>query len=326
MKKTITAILLLPLALAGCHKQEPETPADGLTSEVTVEVTDEAATRVTSVSAGDETRIQSLQVAVFGRDGQVEAYARSSGSTLTLNITCGTGKQFRAAVNCAADLSTAGTAAQWDATTVRLQDCAKDRLPMYGYLTRDITADTRVSINVSRLVARVSVSSVKRSFEAPSLAAKTFSIRSVYLINAAGSTTLAGGAPSLWLNRGRLEGGTADALLCDANINTSLTNGSSYDVAHSFYCCPNPTSSDSQGGTWSARRTRLVVEAQLDGVTMYYPVTLPQIQPNRTYTVSSLVITGKGASSPDAVIEKSTVSATVTIKDWASGATYTEKI
>lgn len=287
---------------------------------------DAADTRVTGISPDNERRIESLQVMVFDSNGNSEGYARSAGSTLTINMTCGRSKQFRAAVNCTADLSSVSTLGQWEATAVRLGDCTGNRLAMAGGTSMDILEDTDVTINVSRLMSKVSINSITRRFESPALASKTFIIKGIYLINAAGDTNFGSGMPTVWLNKSALAGGDADALLCDGSLNAALADGASYNTPHSFYCCPNPTTTDTQGGSWSARHTRLVVEAQLDGATMYYPITLPVLKANHTYTVSGLTITGKGCSSPDSIAERSSHSAILTIEDWNSGASYTEKL
>lgn len=295
-------------------------------STVRITAEDAADTRVTGVSPDNEKRIESLQVMVFDSNGNAEGYARSAGSTLTINMTCGRSKQFRAAVNCTADLSSISTLGQWEATAVRLGDCKSNRLAMTGSTSMDVLADTDVSINVSRLVSKVSINSITRRFESPALASKTFIVEGIYLINAAGDTNFGGGAPTVWFNKSALVGGDADALLCDGSLDAVLADGASYNTPHSFYCCPNPTVSDAQGGGWSARHTRLVVEAQLDGSTMYYPITLPVLKANHTYTVSGLTITGKGCSSPDSIAERSSHSAILTIEDWSSGASYSENL
>jgi hypothetical protein len=67
----------------------------------------------------------------------------------------------------------------------------------------------------------------------------------------------------------------------------------------------------------------LVIEATLDGTTYYYPVSIPIIQSNKTYTISELKITVPGSLSPDIPVSKQAVKGTITIADRTTEATQT---
>lgn len=83
-----------------------------------------------------------------------------------------------------------------------------------------------------------------------------------------------------------------------------------------------------------ATEPKLVVCATVNGTMYYYPVFLIQgtpypartgIERNKTYNIM-LNISGTGSTDPDTRVERGAFSATVAVKDWVSGAEYTENI
>ena len=94
-----------------------------------------------------------------------------------------------------------------------------------------------------------------------------------------------------------------------------LPYSSTWTADKYFYCYPNPTETDSSEETWSARRTRLVLEATLGGEVMYYPVTLPVIEPNSSYEVT-VKITRRGSPSPDIPVTGIAAEFSVDVQNW----------
>ena len=60
----------------------------------------------------------------------------------------------------------------------------------------------------------------------------------------------------------------------------------------------------------------MVVEVELGGDTFYYPITLPVLEPGKSYEIENLTITRKGADSPDTVISLADATFEINIKEW----------
>ena len=91
-----------------------------------------------------------------------------------------------------------------------------------------------------------------------------------------------------WHGSGSMAPSSAtDALVGDRSLDISLKQNAYMAVNHSLYCFPNPTASerDSRAPDWCVRRTRLILETELDGVTGYYQATIPTPERNAHYVV-----------------------------------------
>ena len=321
-------LIIIALAASSCSLQPPCEVAEPVRDEktrVTVTVS-RGATRATGVKEDEEAAVNSLQVLVFHSDGSIDAVGKASGDSLTVNVTAGKDKRLWAVAN-APDLSGVSREEELCGSISRLTDNSIGSFVMCGKTVSDIIGDTGVSIELVRMVAKVSLKGVTRQFDAPGLAARPLTVKGIYLINVSSALRLDGGGEVTdWLNRGKFESSGADGLLSDKNLSIQLSNGVTYSCLHSFYCYPNPTSEDSVEQSWSPRKTRLVLEAELDGGTCWYSLTFPQILRNCSYTIENLTLSGKGSPTPDTPYGRDPVSASVTVLDWASGSEYTEKL
>ena len=323
MKKIL---IILALAAVSCSRAtvvEPALTESG--SEVTVRVCG-ALTRATGVSEEDETAVNSLQVFVFNSDGAIDAAGKGYEGSLSINVSAGKGKRLWAVAN-APDFTEVATEDELRSCITLLTDNAEGNLVMAGDTVTDILGDTEVTVELSRLVAKLSVESVTRLFTAPGLAARPLVIKRMYLINVPAGLRLDGsGDVTQWLNRGSFVSSGADDLLIDSGLNINLSNGETHSTRHSFYCYPNPCTSDSAGGSWSPRKTRLVLEAELGGSLRYYSLTFPEIRRNCTYTVENLTLCGKGGTTPDTPYGTESLSASLTVRSWADGGSSTERL
>lgn len=86
---------------------------------------------------------------------------------------------------------------------------------------------------------------------------------------------------------------------------------------HSFYCYPNPAEDDVIGftPTFTPRQTRLVLAATIDGKQYFYPITMPDLLPNKSYDIC-LNIYEIGSDDPDIPVEKGSAELTVNISQW----------
>ena len=324
MRTKLFFAALAALALASCNEAPLEAPVtyEMLELEVNVPVLQ---TRLTGAPSAEDA-VSNLQIFVFDdASGTLEAYGNQNASSVKLKCLPGV-KDIVALVN-APSFSGIATKAELLSKTSSLSDNAKGDLVMSGLLEDETLSATSktVTVDVSRIAAKVTLLGVTNAMDLVANQKKEFKVTGVYLINVAGDRAyLTDSAPSKWYHKMRYEASNTLSFLYDAP-ETVIAHGSSYSASHHFYCYPNLTDTDANNGMWSARKTRLVVEATLGGETCYYPVTLDEVAQNTAYTVT-LTVTRPGSSSPDEPISTSDATFTVQVKDWIDGADYTEII
>ena len=323
MKRKLYFAAFAAAALTACNEQVIEL-SDESVGKVELGVTLPAA--MTKVSgASSENDVNDLQIFVFDDSGSLEAYGHTASTSLTLNCFPGS-KTVVALVNAPA-LSDVTSYSELTATASALSDNAVSSLVMEGEVPVDLKASTSVTVPVERIVAKVTLTKIVNALELDYHRKMTFAVTSVYLINVAGDRKyLSDSDPALdkWYHKMKYESANTLPFLYDAP-KTSVKYGTTYSSQHHFYCYPNHTETDANEGTWTARKTRLVVEATLGGETCYYPVTLTDIDQNTAYTVT-LTVTRPGSPSPDIPVSTEEATFTVKVRDWTDGADYTETI
>lgn len=235
------------------------------------------------------------------------------------------------------------------------------------YNSKDDTSIYGITIPVYRLGARIEVGTVKVNFDDTHLKGTTLTIKDIKLKNVMTAVTFGGGntgltgTPANWDMKLATTGatpGTYGAGVADKLQDTDLSiqcagSGAATAVNKSYIVYPNPcedpdglqTAGGSSSNTWSVRRTRLVIHAQLTGggrpspEDTYYvfsiadpanikpgadqdqadDVTFSQIVGNRRYVIDNINITMKGKPNDDDDMMPATgrVSATVEVKDWS---------
>lgn len=352
MKKTIIFMAAIcALMMISCEKNHDETlKEDGQMGQLslTVDVDDEIKTKAVTAYTEHlayEKSANRLQILVFDTQGRLNAYHKDGTADLTdVSITTTIGKKTIYAVINGPDLSGIKSHSALQAFNVALAENSLDSsvgFVMAGSVDCEVLASSVSTpvIKASRLVSRVALQKIHNSV--PS-AYGSIKINSVVLANVVGNQNVLGNASiSTWYNKaGRNASGniidcssiTADcASLTSELISKSVPCGYSLAMTspYVFYCYPNSTTTDVQGwngGSFSARKTRLVVSADINGTTYYYPVTLTTAPVrNTTYTIE-LTITGLGSTDPDKPVEKGAFSATIQIADWSTGKAYSEVI
>ena len=317
--KTAVAVTAASVLLLSCEKDLPDTVKLPAGKRIPVEISiPSSGTRVTEI--GDEDRVNHLQVFAFRSDGVLDAYSSADDSQLVLECTSGE-KEFVAVVN-APEIDGIQNLAQLEAVRSELSDNSTSGFVMSGTASETVSSgNASVEITVSRLVARVSVSSITNSLAMPGYSDTPITLKAIYISNvAADACYLDSGQPTKWYNTG---GSKKDcpALLCDDALNAGITKSKPYTTPHYFYCYANPAGSDSSGDSSSPQATRLVIETQIRNVTYYYPVDIPEIAANHTYDVKDVKITRLGSEDPDQMVETGAVSVTIRIKDWDTGHT-----
>ena len=137
------------------------------------------------------------------------------------------------------------------------------------------------------------------------------------MINVAGDTDYGMSAsPKTWHNMAGHKDTSLDALL-HAEVNKTIAAGSRLQAGQYFYVYPNPvTEENAEVSSGTSLLTKLVVEASLDGKTCYYTISLPGLQSNKTYTISSLTITRPGTDNPDEEITSEECPFSIEVEDW----------
>ena len=325
MKRRIRFALLAAsaalLALSSCNQEEGR-PQEGDRADFTIEVMGSLMTRSTGNTGENEGKVNNLQVLVFDDHGIMETYKSADGVT-AMNLTSTSGPKTIWAVVNAPSLSAATSLNDINGTVSDLTDNALDSYVMTGSLQSEITNGAVISIHVKRMASKVILKKITTAFpDTPAYAGKTLSVSALYLINVAKTVNFSlAGAPTAWFNKLGHYDTEGDYFLYD-QVGQTLANGESYSVVHDFYPYPNNVTTSvkeiaaDQRGTWSPRRTILVIEATVGDVSGYYPIELPVLERNTKYEIDEVVITRTPGPYPYDPIETGEASVSITIDDW----------
>ena len=302
-----TALIVGALVLAGCDRAGEPVPGD---VEVVFSVVGEA-TRGTGTAG--EAAVDGWALLLY-RDGRLaEAGTSDSGAAIRKTLPAGGYTAF-AVVNPPAGFQPAGyaTPEALAGAASALADNAPGRLTMAGSRTVTVPVPDGATqrIGVDRLVAKAGIRKVSVSFTNPELAALPFRLTGIYLTNCYGQNRYGSdwsaddirSDAALWHNRmGFHAEAGVNGLLAETGLDIPVSADHPHTQEHVFYFYPNPLpeAQDSRSGTWTRRRTRLVLEARIGGRTYYYPVTLPPSQRNKTYLIEEAVIRKLGSTDPE---------------------------
>lgn len=355
MKKTLFAVAAIA-ALVACNKQAPDAgirPAVPETSDaatLTAKIVSPFNTKATVADEESEAKVNAIDVFVFrtvSGGSVVDGYKRIE-EFQDVVVPCTKGqRKIYAIVNSDQDLSGVSTEAELCAIVSELKNNhsadALTNFVMMGTKDVEITSATTVEIAVDRLAARVWVKKITKNFSAAGLQDSEFKIVRMYLTNVVNQINLGrdfvpDATEAYWYNMMQYDE-TAEKVSekdkfilrtgCAGVVPGTRTEPGSVDLAveNAMYAYPNPTQSDNlegstgmytgpEGGPWSIRPTRLVIEATLDGQLYYYPITLPSLEYNKSYEISNLVITRPGSDDPDMPVVGFDVPFHITVNDW----------
>lgn len=306
------AIVSVTLPFLACSKAEQE-PVEEPSIDITVTVRGAEPTRATDVTAANESKVGNLQVFVF-RDGRLEDY-RDAGEATSATLTVTAGLRTVWAVVNAPSLSGVVDQEELERHVSRLSDNRRDAFVMGGSDTRNLTDGGTVAVTVRRLVARVSVGKVTTGFEY-ALENENLHLDALWLVNVAAEARLGSNtAPGAWVNRLGHTDPSLDPLLFD-RTDAVVNNATPYERLHMFYPYPNPTEAYAYTGEWCPRHTMLVVEVTLEGKKGYYPVELPVLERNRSYTIGEIHITHYPGDNPYVPVKTGEAAVPVVVKEW----------
>lgn len=302
------------LTLLSCEREIIDTESKPVEVNVTIQGT--AHTRATSVSYSNESKVRNLQVYVFN-DGKLENY-QNAGEAMTAQLTATSGQRTIWALVNAPTLDQLMTENELKAKISNLGDNKTDSFVMVGSTSMELKDQLTVPIMVKRMVSRVSVKKISTDFQL-ALAADPISIDGIYLINVAGDNTYAAdGTPGKWVNRLKHEDGDYDALLFD-KVSVNVENKKAYEKEHVFYPYPNLTEKVTYEDTWEPRHTMLVIEVTFQGKKGYYPVPLPILERNKTYSIEEVVLRHLPSDKPYKPLETGDASVQITVNEWEVG-------
>ena len=338
MKKVfLFTAALAAFALASCNK-EMGTQVDGPMKMVdaTVQIVGTPETRVTDATYADESKVNDLQVYVFDADGALENYYPAGAATsVTVTVSAGE-KTIWAVVNAPATTVNSLTELKEKATL--LQSNARDNFIMTGSVTQELVDGGNVPITVKRIVSRVAIKHIETDFKG-SRADLELPINAIYLINVAADNNLdvAMSAPADWYNKLGYSTSVCDGLLFDSIEGVTVKNNvlndageivtdNSYTVEHAFYPYPNPIIEETYADEWCPRHTMLVVEVTYQNARKYYPIELPVLERNKTYTIEKLTLTRLPGDVPYKPIETGDANVVITVNDWEMGYVWTNLV
>lgn len=326
MKKQLLIITALALMTCACVKENQcKTCKEGKPVEVTVQINGTMMTKSTGNTYANESKVSNLQILAFDANGEIEGY-RSVDNETSVTLMSTSGEKTVWAIVNAPSLASITTLDALKGTLTTLEDNALDNFIMTGSITEDLTDGAVLAITVRRIVARVSVAKITAAFpDTPTYEGKTLKLTGIYMLNVAGGVNYdLSGAPSQWYNKLKHEDDAADVFLYDA-LDQTLANNASYAVEHAYYPYPNNVDTsvkdiaEADRGTWSARRSILCIEVEFDGQTGYYPVEMPVIERNKTYTIDEVVITRLPSDKPYDPIDTGVATVSITVQEWELG-------
>lgn len=346
MKKNLLYLAAAALMFASCYKENEVISVGEPLQQgtLTISVSQDGATLTRADAAfGDdydyEKTMNSLQIFVFESTGKLNAYHsstnRTDGCSETLNVTLGD-KHVWALVN-GPDMEDIVNEDMLKQKAVQLGDNGKESgkgFIMVGSKTDvKVTENTtNITVNVSRLVGRVVLRSIKNDLPA---AYDDVFVSQIFLSNVVGNQQLSGTAtPSTWYNKeGRADESTRNEThiisstypascpaLTYVNGPIEIATGGTYSPTGGipFYGYPNSSTTAPNGfhNPFQPQQTTLVVEANIDMHKYYYPIVLKNgIARNTTYTVY-LTIKNLGSTDPNTPVQTDSFSVTIDVDDW----------
>lgn len=285
-------------------------PVDGERTELTVGIAT-GMTKSTTITADDEVKVNNLQVFVFRGDA-LDAYGVADNAS-TVTVSCTKGNREVYAVVNAPDLKDIATKTDLLAAKSALSDNDESNFVMIGKTNADLPSELPVNVEVGRIVSKVVLKTVNRAFTSAALAALNFSIDEIFITNVAGDVNYGlTDNPLEWYNK--MDYNSEMAMFTHDAPAASVVNEEAYSTLHTFYCYPNKAA-DSDATSWSPRRTRLVLKTTLGTDTYYYPVTLPELENNKSYELE-LTITRPGSDNADMPVSFEDCAFEITVKPW----------
>ena len=341
MLKKLFCAALIVAAMAACSKEEAiEEASRPEMATVHLSVSPfEILTKNTDPNHAVKKHIDSVRiidVLVFREGGALEVYKHFSindagGMDLSdLQINATVGKKNIYVIANAKETSWAGitTESKLLGLVVPLKKETLRNFTMSGKVSIDLQESQTVQVMLKKLIAKVVVKGVKTDFAGGPYEGMKLRSARLYLTNISGAKSYMGEDPATKVilnNKGYSAedcAGTSMTALFAEGI-PGLVGDDGYTTAHHFYCYENLL----QAETATDKFTRLVLEANLDGQTYYYPVDINRpgygwnssidhqgVKRNTCYTFN-FTITGPGTNDPEDKIVLKTIKLEATVEE-----------
>ena len=320
-KIAFLAAVAATLCTVACNKElttaKVETPSEAVQlADLTLSIVGNAPATKSAAADFDDDHSEVSNVQFFVFDGEVLDAYKKIGSATSTTMTVKAGDKTVWAVVNAPDISNVTTLTQLKSVSSTLLNNASNFV-MVGSDTATVPSEDPIEIEVKRIASRVVVKKVTAAFSNPAYASMSCKLVKMFLINAPGDINLElTSAPTTWYAKRAYEAVTGLTDHLSTSGSNYELNTSAFEAECRHYCYPNPTVADSQSTTWSARHTRMVIEVLLGSETFYYPITLPVLEPGKSYEIENLTITRKGSNNPDQPISLSDATFEISVKNW----------
>lgn len=298
-------IRIIVPALAGILTMSCE-PLQETLREEKVEVRIDAGVK-TKAALPDDGKIRSLDLLVFRDGGILEAWTRNEQQSISVSVLKGGTYRWYLVANAPEALDSFTREEQFLGSLSHLSDNSPAFPVMEGRGECRFSEDTRIGATLQRLISKVTLETVRADFLKDSYMNSEVRLERVFLLKACATIPYSmASSAGVRYNHTGLEvdsGSSLGRMLCRER--GVRLGPESLSENTSLLCCPDP------GG-----ETRLVVEISIDGTPNYYPVRIPQMQPNTEYLVKDLVLIGPGAARPYEDVPRIDVSFNVEVSPW----------
>lgn len=334
LSAAVAALMIFP----SCNKDEA-VPSEQQAKKVSIDVSIVSGATSTKASGTVNTttaeyhttaeqRVNNLQVFVF-RDDVLDGYASVDNSASTsVECTAGT-RDIYCLVNAPATL---GSTVSKSALLAAVSELAENptNFEMVGISTeKNLSSggDTDIEVPVSRLASKIVIKGIENSLRT----GKPMKISRIYISNVAGQVNYGldvhSPADGKWYNKGGYQASNnLGSFTQDLGLSADVANGATYSTNHYFYAYPNDNPQVNHSGTWTPKRTMLVVQIDYDGKLYDYPIDLGvDLEPNKMYVLNNLKLVNlgnpddgeEGGDDEENPVSGSTVQVSVDIVDWS---------
>ena len=334
----LTAATAALMVFTSCNK-EAGIPSAQQAKKVSIDVSIVSGVSSTKVSgevntttaeyhSASEQKVNNLQIFVF-RDDVLDGYASVDNSART-SVECTAGiRDIYCLVNAPAAL---GSVVSRTALLAEVSELAENpsSFEMVGSSKgKNIASggDTDIEVPVSRLASKIVIKGIENALRT----GRPMKVTGISISNVAGQINYGldvhSPADGKWYNKGGYQASNnLGSFTQDLSLASDVSNGSTYSVNHYFYAYPNDNPQSNHSGTWSPKRTMLVVQIEYDGKLYDYPIDLGvDLEPNKMYVLNNLKLVNlgnpddgkEGGEDEENPVSGSTVQVSVDIVDWS---------
>lgn len=339
MSKKMWTLLLAAVAVVfnvSCCDQSAPEQQKSTKGRLTLTVqTDVVQSKVIDAQTGQDETLNSLDVFIFNnnqdsRQGELDAHFTLPPDTLvnnSISLTVTQGSKVVYVMANAKQINGTDRKISWTgvtnldtflAQTVSLANEEIGNYFMWGMDNSVVSTTGVASIELARLISRIKLNALQTDFSGSAYEGTTLTDVRAYLVNVTGNRTIVGGTPvtpvifnsaariAADLSAMRITNGLAEEL-------GTIAPNAPMSTARYLYAYANTLTQESVGHSF----TRLVIEAKFssDGDPVYYPINIPNLEGNATYSYS-VTIKRPGTLNPDTPITYGALDLTLTITPW----------